>query len=344
MNVKALILALVCLMPFPALSQGFAGLGESIDGYALPDPDTRFVYPEDHGAHPDFRIEWWYVTANLSGPDGAAYGIQWTLFRNAMSPTGRPEDQAWMAHAAVSTPNGHLYAERLARGGIGQAGVTAKPFEAFIDEWSMAGPDLNTITLTAQGADFRYDLSLIADRPFVPQGTEGFSIKSEAGQASHYYSQPFYQITGTLELPSGPVEVTGQGWLDREWSSQPLTATQTGWDWVSLHLDGGDKLMGYRLRDQDGTAYTVGTWINADGTPEPLENGDITMTAAGSAKVAGREVPVVWDITLPAKDLTIRAAALYPQSWMGTRIPYWEGPVTVTGSHKGEGYLEMSGY
>ena len=344
MNVRALILILICLLPLPAMPQGFAGLGESSDGYALPDPETRFSYPQDHAPHPEFRIEWWYVTANLTGPDGSAYGIQWTLFRNAMSPSERAVDQAWMAHAAVSTPNGHLFAERLARGGIGQAGVTAEPFEAFIDEWSMAGPDLNNVMLTAQGTDFRYDLSLTADRPFVTQGANGFSIKSQAGQASHYYSQPFYQITGTLELPSGPVDVAGQGWLDREWSSQPLTSTQTGWDWVSLHLEGGAKLMGYRLRDQDGSAFTVGTWIMADGTPEPLNDGEMTMTAAGSAKVAGREVPVIWDIALPAKDLTIRVQALYPQSWMGTRIPYWEGPVTVTGSHKGKGYLEMSGY
>ena len=138
--------------------------------------------------------------------------------------------------------------------------------------------------------------------------------------------------------------VTGRAWLDREWSSQPLTADQTGWDWVSLNFEDGAKLMGYRLRDKDGGAYTVGTWIHGDGRTEPLANGALSMTAAGTAEVAGRSVPVIWDIALPEKNLTIRAAARYPQSWMGTRIPYWEGPVQVTGSHKGEGYLEMSGY
>jgi len=25
-------------------------------------------------------------------------------------------------------------------------------------------------------------------------------------------------------------------------------------------------------------------------------------------------------------------------------VPYWEGPVTVAGSHSGVGYLEMTGY
>lgn len=327
-----------------ALAQGFAGLGQTTEGFRLPDPATRFDFPEDHGAHPEFRIEWWYVTANLSDADGTAYGIQWTLFRTALAPGGAAEDQAWMAHAAVSTPDGHRYAERFARGGSDQAGVTAVPFEAWIDEWRMAGPTPNDLELTAQGTDFRYDLNLLADRPFVPQGADGFSVKSEAGQASHYYSQPFYEVTGTITLPEGAVEVTGKAWLDREWSSQPLTDSQTGWDWVSLHLETGEKLMGYRLRDADGSAYTVGTWIAPDGTPRPLEPGELTMTALETSRVAGREMPTTWEVALPGEALSIEARAIYPDSWMGTLVSYWEGPVRVTGSHDGVGYLEMSGY
>lgn len=327
-----------------AMAQGFAGLGQTTDGFALPSPDTRFSYPEDHGPHPDFRIEWWYVTANLEDADGTPYGIQWTLFRNALAPSGAEADQAWMAHAAVSTPNGHLYAERFARGASGQAGVTASPFEAYIDEWQMIGPDLNNIRLTAQGTDFKYELSLEADGPFIMQGEAGFSVKSEAGQASHYYSQPFYEVIGMITLAEGAVEVTGRAWLDREWSSQPLTPTQTGWDWVSLHFDSGEKLMGYRLRDQDGSAYTVGTWVTADQKTIPLRPGQITMTASDISEVAGREVPTGWDIALPDQGLSINANAIYPKSWMGTLVPYWEGPVAVTGSHPGIGYLEMSGY
>ena len=343
MNAKAALIALFCLTQ-GAFAQGFAGLGQTPEGFALPDPETRFDFPAEHGPHPMFRIEWWYVTANLKGPDGADYGIQWTLFRNGLRPTGAPEDQAWMAHAAISAPSGHRFAERFARGGIGQADVTAQPFDAFIDEWQMAGADLSDINLTAQGSDFAYDIRLSTDRPFVAQGIEGYSVKSQAGQASHYYSQPFYQIEGTLFLDDREIPVTGQGWLDREWSSQPLTETQTGWDWLSLHLEGGDKLMVYSLRDSAGPDYIVGTWTTPDGTPDPLEPGEITLTALSKATVAGREVPIKWSVTLPERDLEITAEALYPDSWMGTLVPYWEGPVRVTGTHSGMGYLEMSGY
>ena len=344
MNASAFLPLLFCIMPTLAMAQGFAELGQTSEGYALPDPATRFTFPDDHGPHTEFRIEWWYVTANLKDAERTEYGIQWTLFRNALSPSGKPEDQAWMGHAAVSTPAGHLFAERLARGGIGQAGVTAAPFEAFIDEWRMAGPDLASVSITAQSHEFRYDLDLSSNRPFVPQGEHGFSVRSFVGQASHYYSQPFYSVSGTLTLPEGEVHVTGRAWLDREWSSQPLAPDQTGWDWVSLHLSGGEKLMVYRLRDLARGAYVVGTWIAADGSPEPLQVGSVEMTPVEWAEVAGQRLPVVWDIAHEARGIAIRAEAIYPQSWMGTGISYWEGPVRASGSHSGEGYLEMSGY
>lgn len=342
MSVRILLFA--CLMPVAAMAQGFAGLAQDAEGYALPTPDTRFVFPADHGAHWLFRIEWWYATANMTGSDGRQYGMQWTLFRSSIAPGGAEEDQIWMAHAAISSPDGHFATERFARGGLGTAGVEAAPFSARIDEWRMEGPSLSDVSLFAQGADFAIDLTLVADLPFVPQGIEGFSVKSEAGQASHYYSQPFYEVEGTLTLPTGVVEVAGEGWLDREWSSAPLTESQTGWDWASLHLESGEKLMVYRLRDSDGGDYITGTWIEPDGASLPLAPGEVTMTPGRTASVEGREIPVEWSIAVPGQDAQISIEALYPQSWMPTSVAYWEGPVRASGTHKGRGYLEMTGY
>ena len=266
MSVKALLICLSLALSTPVQAQGFAGLGTSAEGFTMPVPGMRFSFPADHGAHNDFRIEWWYVTANLQAADGTRYGIQWTLFRSALSTgdaKGWASPQMWMGHAALTSPDRHHVAERFARGGIGQAGVTAAPFEAWIDGWRMnsraaANSDaLSALDLNAAGADFAFDLKLDADRPLVTHGDGGYSVKSEKGQASYYYSQPFYRVTGELKLPGGPVTVTGQAWLDREWSSQPLADDQVGWDWFSLHFDSGEKLMGFRLRDGGG-GFTSG--------------------------------------------------------------------------------------
>lgn len=345
MNARLLILLI--LLPVSALAQGFAGLGRDAEGFAQPERATRLVFPADHGAHPAYRIEWWYLTANLTGPDGTPYGLQWTLFRTALAPEtgeGWNTPQIWFGHAAVTIAQEHHVAERFARGGIGQAGVQADPFAAWIDDWQMAGNDLDTLSLRASGPAFAYDLHLAAEGPLVLHGENGYSVKSQAGQASHYYSQPFYRISGTISLPEGEVPVSGQGWLDREWSSQPLAEDQSGWDWFSLTFDTGDKLMGFRLRQSDGSDFTSGTWIGHDGETRALSDGDFVANPLDTTRVADRAVPTRWRVTVAERGVDVTVAALNPRAWMAVSLPYWEGPVTVSGSHTGVGYLEMTGY
>ena len=350
--IAKLFALLLCLgAGMPALAQGFAGLGTTADGYATPQPDTRLTFPRDHLPHPDFRIEWWYLTATLTGADGQDYGLQWTLFRSALTPSvdGAEGLQLWMGHAGLTTPTQHFAAERLGRADMGTAGVTATPFEAFVDDWAMrsTAPDtsdpLSALTLTARGPEFSYDLALTATGPLVPQGDQGYSIKSPEGQASYYYSQPFFDVSGQITTPEGAVNVTGQGWLDREWSSQPLSEDQLGWDWFSLSFGDGARLMAFGLRDRDGGHFTSGTWIEPDGTPAPFGDGALTLIPLEESSVAGRTIPTRWRLQLPARGLDIRTTPLNPQSWMGTSFPKWEGPQRFSGSHEGRGNLEMTG-
>jgi predicted secreted hydrolase len=332
--------AFLALLPAAAPAQGFAGLGQAAEGFALPAPDPAFDFPEDHGPHPDYRIEWWYLTTSLEDAEGTRYGVQWTLFRSALAPDGGP--QVWMGHLGVTTPDAHHSGEKLARGAIGQAGVVADPFAAWIDDWSLAGPDLDRLTLRAATDEAGYDLTLEARGPLVFHGQGGFSTKSASGVASYYYSQPFYDVAGTLTLPEGEVAVTGRGWLDREWSSQPLEDDQEGWDWFSLHLEDGHRLMAFQLRG--GSPYSYASWIAPDGTLTPYGDGAVTLTPLTISQVAGREVPTRWLLELPAEGVAIEVEAVNPDSWQPTLFPYWEGPVTGTGSHAATGYLEMTGY
>jgi predicted secreted hydrolase len=337
-----------------ALAQGFAGLGMDGSGFASVSPGRIFSFPADLGPHPDYRIEWWYVTANLMDSAGVAYGAQWTLFRQAARPgapqPGWADQQIWMGHAAVTRADLHRFSETFSRGGVGQAGVEAKPYLAWIDSWQMRGLDqmrdmtVAPLELNASGADFSYALRLDADQALVLQGDAGYSRKSARGQASYYFSQPFFKATGRITIDDKPVDVTGQAWMDREWSSQPLASDQTGWDWLSLHLNNGEKLMLYRLRQTDGGNYGFGNWISRDGKTEQINSADITMTPMGATEVAGRKIPTAWRIELPGRGLAIESIPLNAKSWMGTSFPYWEGPISFAGSHAGVGYLEMTGY
>ena len=201
----------------PCMAQGFAGLGMTADGFAAVVPGKVFSFPADHGPHPDYRIEWWYVTANLMDSAGVAYGAQWTLFRHGMKPGVQPQgsanSQIWMGHAAVTRADLHRYSEAFARGGIGHAGVNAQPFQAWIDSWEMRAADqindmtVAPLTLNASGADFSYALRLDADRALVLEGDAGYSRKSERGQASYYFSQPYFKVTGRVTID----DATGRG-------------------------------------------------------------------------------------------------------------------------------------
>ncbi|MCB1373634.1 MAG: iron ABC transporter permease [Rhodobacteraceae bacterium] len=351
MNAKALLFAVF----FPAMvfAQGYAGLGGEAEGYRPVTRPAALAFPRDHGPHPGFRIEWWYLTANLSDADGKDFGIQWTLFRIPLSPApeapGWQSNQIWMGHAALTDADEHRYSETFARGGIGTAGVQLAPFRAWIDDWRMAalpgpGDALAEIALTAGGEGFAYDLHASASLPPVPQGEEGYSLKTPGGAASYYYSQPFYAVEGSLELDGRRIAVTGQAWLDREWSSQPLRPDNAGWDWFSLHLATGEKVMAYRFRKTDGSASLAGTWIDAGGRPSPLGDAEIAITERARSTVAGRAIPTAWHVEIPSRGFAVDTEPLNPQSWMGTTFAYWEGPIRFGGSHNGRGYLEMTGY
>lgn len=337
-----------CADPAPPPSEGFAGLGRDSEGFAQAVPGKVFHFPDDHGAHPDFRIEWWYVTANLSDAEGNDYGVQWTLFRNGLRPgadqPGWGNGNLWLGHAGLTTETRQYSAQVLARGGVGQAGVAAAPFEAWIDDWSLDGDPAAAMDVQANGDGFGYRLHLQAHGPLVLQGEQGLSRKSAGGQASYYYSQPFLRASGVLEIDGRRVEVGGPAWLDREWSSQPLAADQLGWDWFSLRLDDGHRLMLFRLRHADGGHYLSGNWIGPDGATAPLGGDDITLEPLARTRVAGRDLPTRWSLALPGRDLRIEVTAINPRAWMALDTAYWEGPVRVQGSVSGTGYLEMTGY
>ncbi len=350
--VCGLLAACVIVFASTARSQSFAGLGTDATGFAVPERGRVLEFPQDHGAHPDFRIEWWYVTANLADSDGRRYGVQWTLFRSALSPgesDGWSSPQVWMGHAGLTTSETHYSTERLARGGVGQAGVSATPFAARIDDWALSsnpGSDdssLSSLAMSATGRDFSYDLQLTADQPLIFHGDRGYSVKSSQGQASHYYSQPFFSAEGELVIDGRSIAVTGTAWLDREWSSQPLASDQSGWDWFSLNFDGGEKLMAFRLRDE-AAGYVSGTWITAEGEALALAPDELSIIPQASADACGTRLPVEWRLTSERLGLDIATSPLIREACMETSIPYWEGPIEIEGSHAGEGYLEMTGY
>ena len=362
MKQTLLVMVMVCLSAVVAAQDTLGNMRGNGAGYAQVLPGQSLIFPRDHAAHPDFRIEWWYLTANLTDARGRLWGVQWTLFRQALSPESSPagwqSNQMWMAHAAITTPEGHFHAQRFARGGIGQAGVNQIEqdgyFNAWVDDWAWrsSGADLFPAVLRFSVGKREISLSLESTGPLVLNGVDGYSQKSAQGQASYYYSQPHIRVFGSVSVAGKKQNLQGQGWLDREWSSQALADDQPGWDWFSLHLDDGHKLMVYQVRQAAGGHWLSGSWVDPEGVVKPLKQSDIELTIlrVGSLHTGDsetRELPMEWQVALPLLQRQWRIKPLYDAQWMGGNYPYWEGVVRVAdeqGEDAGVGYMELTGY
>ncbi|MCF1430776.1 MAG: carotenoid 1,2-hydratase [Shewanella sp.] len=367
-------LLLTACEPVPSLenSQGMGKLMGSdqadIERYSKVLPETRLSFPEDHRAHEDFRQEWWYLTANLETLNGEPMGLQWTQFRIAVTPeSGLPKlgaDNSWatgqlyMAHSAVTTRTEHLAAELWSRGNPELAGVETSPLRIYLDnwQWQSRSRDLFPAVLEGGGADFSYRLKLGSHAPYQLQGKQGFSIKSADGAvASHYYSQPFISIKGEVTVRGKVHQVRGNGWLDREWSSQFLTGSQQGWDWFALRL-GEHKgqeaaLMLFQLRgggdpssNPETSHFFSGRLMYKDGTGHSISPDEIQIQAQETYITKGKKIPVKWRLQVPKEQIDVTVSALNPDALMPLTIQYWEGPVLISGSHQGTGYMELTGY
>lgn len=341
------------------------GSANAADGFAKAERPMAFAFPRDHGAHPAFRSEWWYVTAVLADSDGREFGVQFTLFRQGLVPrhsldVARNGIAAWrtgqvfMGHAAVADVDQrqHLHAERLVRGHPALAGVAALPFEAHIEGWRLAsvGPNFWPLRLQTETPRFAFDLTLSPTKPLVRQGEAGLSRKGP-DNASYYYSIPRMAAVGRVVLDKKAHAVTGSAWLDHEWSTSVLAPEYAGWDWFALRLNDGRDLMLYRMRRRDGAVddYNAGALIDAAGQARILAADDFALVA----QERWRRWPIVWQLTLPnrtpaqqaSERLTLRAA--FADQIMDTSIRYWEGIVHVEndrGERIGNGYMELTGY
>nr|WP_067291701.1 lipocalin-like domain-containing protein [Marinobacterium profundum] len=318
--------------------------------FAQAQPGMTVSLPQDMGAHPDYRLEWWYLNANLRSETGEAFGVQWTLFRMGLGGQRAEEtamagwygDELWLAHAALSQPGRHRFASKLGRGGSGQAGVVAAPFEAWIDDWQLSALQQGGWALQTQAGDFGYRLQLMPTLAAVKHGNQGFSAKSAVGGGSMYFSYPALAISGEITLDGKTHQVSGQGWFDREWSSQLLQPDQRGWDWMALHLDDGRRLMLFRIRGK--APFYAASLIQADGSSQALSPDEFSLQPLAFRDSRRGQVPVRWQVRVPAAGIELEVTAWPGDFWNPGRLSYWEGPVEVSGSHRGEGYLEMTGY
>ena len=345
-------LQLIASLPFLTL-----GRAEAFE-FAPVVPGRQLVFPGDHGAHPDFRTEWWYVTGWLNLSDSRPLGFQSTFFR-VRTGIGEGNESAFaprqviLAHAAIADPEFKRlrHDERSARAGFGHAGFDTGRADVWIGDWRFEQND-HGYRAIVRGEEFSYALNLAARGAPMLNGQAGFSVKApDPRHASYYYSQPQLLVDGTVTLAGRESHVTGQAWLDHEWSSELLPESAQGWDWIGINLLDGSALMAFRLRGDGGRALWSAASVRPTGvetrirsietaTFEPLRHWRSTRT--------GITYPVEWRVQIDQRVFTLLALMDDQEldSRRSTGAIYWEGAVRLIedGRVVGRGYLEMTGY
>ena len=336
----------------------FAGRDACADvAYPQVERGVPLRFPRDHGSHPMFRTEWWYVTGIVDSP-GAEVGVQITFFRSrpGVAESGKSRftpRELLFAHAALALPaRGSLLSDqRAARGGFGLAEAIEQTTDVHIEDWMLAlHEDVYHARIAAR--DFALALEFRMTQPPLAHGEKGVSRKGPlAEQASYYYSVPQLALTGTIVVDGRERAVTGVAWLDHEWSSTYLAPEARGWDWAGINFDDGGALMAFRIRDRNGNTYWAGgafrdaqqrqTTFDRDGVRfEPLRKWRSPRTNI--------EYSISFRISAGAFELVLEP--LFDDQEEDARASvgaiYWEGAVRAirNGVSVGRGYLELTGY
>lgn len=326
----------------------------------------EFSFPDDHAAHNNFKLEWWYFTGNIATTDGKKYGYQFTIFRNALNSqlsdvgSSFATNQMYFAHLGLTDigKNKHYHFEKFARGINGIAGAEANPLSIYIENWEIKAdyPNGNykmpNFRIIAKDSNISIDLELIPHKEMVLHGDRGLSPKSSIpGNASYYYSYTRLGTNGKISIDKQESQVSGYSWMDREWSTSALSSGQTGWDWFSIQFDDNSELMYFRLRDSLGnTDFGKGTYVYPDGRYEKLSVDDVDLKILKTKKLnSGSAYPLKWSFDIPKYLLKMDSQVQVDEQEMKLSVKYYEGSIIIKGEKngkpiKGLGYVELTGY
>ena len=336
---------------------------ENNEGFKTATTPRDFIFPQDHGSHPDFKTEWWYVTGNLETKTQRKFGFQITFFRWGISPDQPQSESQWatnqiyMAHFSITdTKNQQHYAfERFSREALKLAGSQTHPFKVWLLDWSLNSKNEQffPLKLNAKQENVEINLNFDSIKPHILQGDRGLSKKSATpGNASYYYSYTRLKTHGAITINDETFSVIGNSWLDREWSTSALEKNQLGWDWFSLQLSNGQEIMFYQLRNKNGQIdqASSGSYINEDGKATKLSQDQVLIKPLTFWKSpSGTEYPSTWNFSIPSKNIKLHIKPHIENQEIDLSVRYWEGAVGITGDINsnnitGNGYVELSGY
>jgi len=295
--------------------------------------------PADDAPH-QFKMEWWYYNGHLLTQSGKKYSFHDSLFLINGSISQMVNHVSLTDHQS-----GQHYIDQRSTAGNLSVG-TVNRFDFTTNRWSLAGGN-GIDKLITTTPEFSFNLDLTSTQAPVFHGKEGVISLGAAG-SSYYYSRTRMAITGSLNINGQTESVTGLAWFDHQWGD--FSTTQLSWDWFSLQLDNQSDVMIYQLRDKANQPILYTGSFTKDGNTEILSSNDFTLTKGQQWRSTKTDInyPIAWKIVIPSKNMDLTTHSINNDSEFDASLTsynvYWEGAIKVTGSHTGQGFMELSGY
>ncbi|GAA4330179.1 lipocalin-like domain-containing protein [Variovorax defluvii] len=298
--------------------------------------------PADQAPHGS-GMEWWYYSGILDAAADRHYAFHMVVFvANGLI-------KHTVMHAALTDlQTGKRYVSQTRTGGSPAAAIP-NGFDFRQEGWQASATESGH-ALRADFADAAITLTLDNSGPVVAHRAPGSEtpglLDFGSSGISYYYSRPRLPARGDIVIDGKAQPVRGEVWFDQQWGE--FDVLSLGWNWFSLHLKDGSDLMLYQLFDKEGrSVVTAGTFSDAKGAV-PLKRGEAELMPGKRWTSPKTNITYVveWSIKLPSGILNV--TPFVPDSEFDstgtTANVYWEGPVKVSGSQEGQGFLELSGY
>lgn len=292
-------------------------------------PEALLEFPRDEGAHRGVKHEWWYFKGHVFDTHAHAYGLMVCFFNN-----GR-------LYLGLTDEDHNEFSRYIVDGPLNAAGDR---LDVSIGNNRWVEKDAFAYEMYIEHAKTRLDLRMRAERPPLLVGGKGI-VHLGKGGTSYYYSQTRLRIDGRLMLHGEEREISGLGWIDRQWGDWDFHG-YSGWEWFSVQLDdGSDVQLAHVFDPQTGSPITPRADImHADGTQETIDSFDVEYLDYWKHPETGDTFAHKWRVKIPEKDIDL---VITPT--VDSQVIYrglWEGSCKVSGraggkAAEGDAYVEL---
>lgn len=318
----------------------------------------QVLFPRDEHKHDDSIIEWWYFNGHLWDKRNSRYAYMTTLFRVNTRRIGDPivkrfpMKTLYFSHSLLFNVAQRSFSPMMDYVVIPSRDSFAKErlFINYTSPFILNGYFNNVIEernlFEYRVKNEQVDLELDATKKPLLVGGNGYQRLGTKG--SYYYSLTHLKTSGRIRRGNREIDVSGISWMDHQWSSVNF-AQSMQWTWFSIQLNNDTEILCYIYGDKESEEYWASI-VHANGHQDHTT--DVHFRALNNkwhSLKTKATYSLSWRISIPSKgvDLTVRPLREDLEMLFG-KINYWEGPMSVQGTVRGErvtgnGFMEIFG-